>query len=157
MSHKTNAARFLDELGIDYELKSYKVDPERIDAVHIAEDAGLDITQVYKTIVCKADNEFVVACLQGDLSLNLKELAKIAGAKRCELIAIKDLPKITGYIRGGCSPLAMKRKFRTFIDNKALLNDKIYISAGIRGLQIFLSSKDLAKATGALFCDISQA
>ncbi|ASM39360.1 Cys-tRNA(Pro) deacylase [Campylobacter sp. RM12327] len=156
MSLKTNAARILDNLNIDYEIKEYCVDENHLDAVHTASKTGISIEKVYKTIVCKADNEHIVACLQGDLSLNLKALAKIAGAKRCELINLKDITKITGYIRGGCSPLGMKKHFRTFIDEKILSQEQICVSAGIRGKQIYIKPNDLIKATNATLCDITQ-
>ncbi|MDY6120165.1 MAG: Cys-tRNA(Pro) deacylase [Campylobacter sputorum] len=153
---KTNAARILDGLKILYEIKEYEVDKDHLDAVHTASKTGISIEKVYKTIVCKADNEYIVACLQGDLSLNLKALAKIAGAKRCELINLKDITKITGYVRGGCSPLGMKKHFRTFIDEKILSQEQICVSAGIRGKQIYFKPNDLIKATNATLCDITQ-
>lgn len=156
MSLKTNAARILDGLNIDYEIKEYKVDEEHLDAVHVATKTGVDIQKVYKTIVCLADSEYIVACLQGNLSLNLKALAKVAGAKRCELINIKDITKITGYVRGGCSPLGMKKHFRTFIDERILSQKQICVSAGIRGKQIYLKPNDLIKAVNATICDIIQ-
>lgn len=156
MSAKTNAARILDGLNIIYELKEYKVDEEYLDAIHTAQKVGVDIKKVYKTIVCIADGEHIVACLQGDLNLDLKALAKVAGAKRCELINLKDITKITGYVRGGCSPLGMKKHFRTFLDIKAQLQEEICVSAGIRGKQIYLKPDDLIKATNAMLCDITQ-
>ena len=155
MSSKTNAARVLDGLKIPYEIKEYAVDPLNLDAVHVANSVNEPIERVYKTIVCTADHEYVVACLQGDLNLDLKALAHICGAKRCELMDLKDLQKVTGYVRGGCSPLGMKKHFRTFIDESALTQEKIYVSAGVRGKQIALAPKDLAAATEAQICKIT--
>lgn len=155
MSAKTNAARILDGLKISYEIKEYEVDEEHLDAMHTAQKTGVSIEKVYKTIVCIADSEYIVACLQGDLSLNLKALAKVANAKRCELINLKDITKITGYVRGGCSPLGMKKHFRTFIDEKISLQDQVCVSAGIRGKQIYLKPDDLIKATNAMLCNIT--
>lgn len=155
MSSKTNAARVLDSLRIPYEIKEYAADPLNLDAVHVANSVSEPIERVYKTIVCTADHEYVVACLQGDLNLDLKALAYICGAKRCELMDLKDLQKITGYVRGGCSPLGMKKRFRTLIDERALMQEKIYVSAGVRGKQIALAPKDLATATEAQICKIT--
>lgn len=152
---KTNAMRVLDKLKIKYEIKEYAVDNEHLDAVHVAMASGVAIEKIYKTIVCDSGGEFLVACVQGDLSLDLKALAKFAGVKRCELLHLKDLTKITGYIRGGCSPLAMKKKFRTFIDSRAILQEIISVSAGIRGMQILLSPQDLALSCEAKFCEIA--
>lgn len=151
---KTNAARLLDSLGLDYEIREYECD-ENLDAIHVAQSIGMDIADVYKTIVCECDNkEHIVACLQGDLSLNLKALASFAGVKRCELLPLKKLTKITGYVRGGCSPLAMKKKFRTFIDERVLMRDKVFVSAGIRGKQLYLEPRALLSATNGTLCYI---
>lgn len=153
---KTNAARELDRLKIAYQMYEYDVDESDLSAVHVANTICKDIAMVYKTIVCQADDRYVVACIQGDLELDLKALASVAGYKRCSLLAIKDLDKITGYIRGGCSPLAMKKHFATFIDERATALEKIIISAGIRGKQIELNPMDLAIATGASFARIAR-
>ena len=152
---KTNAARILDGLKISYEILEYEVDPQNLDAVHVAQSCAKPIEQVYKTIVCFGEGEYVVACLQGDLSLDLKALARSAGLKRAELMNLKELTKITGYVRGGCSPLGMKKRFRTFIDSRALTLTQICVSAGVRGKQIWLAPNDLAKATNAKFCEIA--
>ncbi|BCX78906.1 Cys-tRNA(Pro) deacylase [Campylobacter sp. 19-13652] len=153
---KTNAARELDRLKIVYEMHEYEVDESDLSAVHVASVVGKDIAMVYKTIVCQSDDKYVVACLRGDLELDLKALAVAAGLKRCSLLALKDLERVTGYIRGGCSPLAMKKHFSTFIDERALKMDKILISAGVRGKQIELCVKDLALATRASFAGIAR-
>lgn len=147
MIHKTNAARILDIKSVEYELFEYEVDEGDLSAVSVALKCGADITQVYKTIVCECEPRgFVVACIQGDLSLDLKALARASGHKRCELLNLKDLEKITGYIRGGCSPIGMKKTFDTFIDERALNQNFIYISAGVRGKQLRLNPCDLIEA-----------
>jgi len=159
--HKTNAARALDRLGIAYEMGTYEVDESDLSAVHVARNLGADITRIYKTIVCECDGmasrggeRHVVACIQGDCEIDLKALARACGAKRCELIAMRDLERITGYIRGGCSPLAMKRAFATFIDERALACERIFVSAGLRGVQLSLAPRDLARATNAKFAPL---
>lgn len=152
---KTNACRILDGLKIQYEILEYEVDENNLDAVHVANSCQKPIEQVYKTIVCECGNEYITACLQGDLNLDLKALARAAQVKRAELMNLKELTKITGYLRGGCSPLGMKKQFRTFIDSRALTQTQICVSAGIRGKQIWLNPNDLAKAVGAKFCEIA--
>ncbi|MCD8213183.1 MAG: Cys-tRNA(Pro) deacylase [Campylobacter sp.] len=157
MIHKTNAARLLDKLKIAYELVEYEVDENDLSALHVASSTRQDIKNIYKTIVCACEpKNFIVACLQGDLELDLKALAHVAGVKRCELINLKDLEKITGYIRGGCSPLAMKKSYLTFIDERAHELDFVYVSAGIRGKQLKLSPIDLANSCQASFANIAR-
>lgn len=149
MIHKTNAARFLDTKNISYELFEYEADKSDLSAVSVALKCGADIRQVYKTIVCECEPKgFVVACIQGDLNLDLKALARVSGHKRCELLNLKDLERVTGYIRGGCSPIAMKKAFDTFIDERVLKQNFIYVSAGVRGKQLRLNPRDLIEATG---------
>lgn len=154
--HKTNAARELDKAGIKYEILEYEVDLNDLSATHVASSTGQDIAIIYKTIVCVGDHGHLVACLQGDLELDLKALALASGNKSCELLPLKELENLTGYVRGGCSPLAMKKRFATFIDDRALSREKILISAGIRGEQLCLAPNDLAKAVGARFVKISR-
>ena len=157
MIHKTNAARLLDKLKIEYEILEYEVDLNDLSAVHVAQSTNQDIKQIYKTIVCQCEpKNFVVACVQGDLELDLKALAHACGAKRCELINLKDLEKITGYIRGGCSPLAMKKHFATFIDERAMEREYVLVSAGVRGKQIKIAPNDLLKACEASFANIAR-
>ena len=157
MTHKTNAARALDKLKINYEILEYEVDLNDLSALHVAASTKQDIKQIYKTIVCECEpKNFVVACLQGDLELDLKALAHACGAKRCELINLKDLEKITGYIRGGCSPLAMKKHFATFIDERAIEQEYVLVSAGVRGKQIKIAPNDLLKACEASFANIAR-
>lgn len=155
MIHKTNAARVLDRLKIAYDLVEYEVDENDLSATHVAHSAGLDIRFVYKTIVCVCvPQKYVVGVIRGDAELDLKALAGACGAKRAELINLRDLEKLTGYIRGGCSPIAMKKQFETFIDDEAQNLDYILVSAGVRGKQLKLAPNDLIKAINARFAKI---
>lgn len=157
MIHKTNAARFLDTKKISYELFEYEFDEADLSAISVAKKCGVSIDKIYKTIVCECEPKgFVVACIQGDLSLDLKALALVSNHKRCELLNLKELEKITGYIRGGCSPLAMKKSYKTFFDDRILGQNFIYVSAGIRGKQIKISPNDLILATNAIICKIAK-
>lgn len=141
---KTNAARLLDRDGIKYELVPYFVDEEHLSAEHVAEQLGEDIEQVFKTLVLRGDKTgFFVCVIPGDFEVDLKVAAKISGNKSCDMIHVKELLPVTGYIRGGCSPVGMKKPFPTFIHESALLYDFIYISAGVRGLQFKLNPEEL--------------
>lgn len=158
MIHKTNAARLLDKFHVAYELVEYPVDESDLSAMHVAASTQQNIEKIYKTIVCVTDSKnHLVACIQGDLELDLKALAHAAGVKRCELINLRDLEKLTGYVRGGCSPLAMKKKFTTFIDERAAGLDFIFVSAGVRGKQLRLDPSDLARVCEAKFSPIARA
>ncbi|MBE2985048.1 Cys-tRNA(Pro) deacylase [Campylobacter sp. RM9344] len=157
MIHKTNAARILDKFKIPYKIIEYEVDESDLSAVHVANVAAQPIEKIYKTIVCVCEpKNYIIACIQGDLELNLKSLAQAAGVKRCELVNLRDLEKITGYIRGGCSPIGMKKQFATFIDDRAINLQEIYISAGVRGKQLMLNPLDLAKICDAKFQSIAR-
>ena len=152
---KTNAARLLDNLGIDYEIKTYEVDEEDLSATHVAETAGLKIETVFKTLVARGDQTGVImAVIGGAEELNLKSLAKASGNKSAEMIALKELLPLTGYVRGGCSPLGAKKNYPVFLDSKAMEQEKISISAGQRGMQILISPQDLIKATNATVADL---
>ena len=153
---KTNAARILDGLGIDYEIKTYAVDESDLSAVHVAQVSGLDIKTIFKTLVARGDKSGVImAVIGGDDELDLKALAKASGNKSVEMIALKELFPLTGYVRGGCSPLGAKKNYPVFIDSKALEQEKISISAGQRGMQIILSPKDLVTATNAVVANLT--
>ena len=157
MSQKTNAARILDQLNIDYELREYEVDENDLSAEHVAESLGISAENLYKTLVLKGSQEpYFVALIPGDAHLDLKKVAKASGNKNCELLPLKDLTKITGYIRGGCSPIGMKKDFPTYIEEIATLQEKVIISAGKRGFQLVLSPEDLQKSTNAVFVDLVQ-
>jgi Cys-tRNA(Pro)/Cys-tRNA(Cys) deacylase len=152
---KTNAARLLDKLKISYQLHSYIVDENDLSAVHVAETMGQNIEQIFKTLILHGDKTgIIVAVIPGGLELNLKSIAKLSGNKNTEMIAVKDLQSLTGYIRGGCSPLAMKKRYPVYIDISCLNHPFIFISAGIRGLQIEIIPNDLIKATEAVSGDL---
>jgi len=147
---KTNAARFLDTLKLPYTLSSYTVDEEDLSAVHAAQMLGVSPDVVFKTLVARSDGKSIlVACIPSHAEIDLKALAKVAGVKRCELVAVKELLGLTGYIRGGCSPLGMKKRYATFFDETILLHVNIYVSAGVRGVQLRLSPQSLIQATNA--------
>ena len=141
---KTNAARLLDRGKIAYELIPYEVDENDLSVGHVAATLGQSVEQLYKTLVLKGDRTGHFVCVvRGDREIDLKLAAKVSGNKSCDLIPMKDLLPTTGYIRGGCTPIGMKRAFPTFIDESCLAHEKIYISAGQRGLQLRLSPADL--------------
>ena len=147
---KTNAARLLDKAGIPYELIPYTVDESNLAAEHVAEELGENIEQVFKTLVLRGDRNGLFVCvIPGNFEVDLKVAAKISGNKNCDLIPMKELLPNTGYIRGGCTPIGMKKPYPTFIHESALLYDHIYISAGLRGLQLRISPQDLLDFTGA--------
>ncbi len=148
--HKTNAARLLDELAVSYELIPYEVDEENLSALHVAQTLGQNVEQVYKTLVLRGDKTgFFVCVIPGGAELDMKAAARASGNKSCEMLHVKELMPVTGYVRGGCSPLGMKKHFPTFIHEDAVLWDYIYVSAGQRGLQIKIAPADLLKAAQA--------
>ena len=152
---KTNAARILDNLNISYEVKTYEVDEDDLSAVHVAETMGLDITSIFKTLVARGDKSgIIMAVINGADELDFKALAKASGNKSVEMIHLKELQPLTGYIRGGCSPLGAKKVYPVYIDSKALEQEKISISAGVRGEQLILAPMDLVKAANATVADI---
>ncbi|MEN2436193.1 Cys-tRNA(Pro) deacylase [Weeksellaceae bacterium A-14] len=154
-SHKTNAARILDQLGIPYELREYPVDENDLSALHVAEAIGEDPEKLFKTLILQGNNDpYLVVVIPGNAQVDLKKTAKVSGNKNCELLPMKELLPVTGYIRGGCSPVGMKKHFPTYIEELALLQDKIIISAGKRGLQLVLRPQDLIIATEAQFADL---
>lgn len=150
MSLKTNAARLLDAAGIPYELIEYSYTEEDLSAQHVAAELGEDIDLVFKTLVLRGDRNGLFVCvIPGDFEVDLKLAAKISGNKSCEMIHVRELLPETGYIRGGCSPIGMKKPLPTFIHESALLYDYIYISAGQRGLQLKINPEKLMEFTGA--------
>lgn len=154
---KTNAARLLDKAKIAYELVPYTVDEDNLAATHVAEELGEDIATVFKTLVLRGDrNGYFVCVIPGDHEVNLKAAAKVSGNKKAELIAMKELLPTTGYIRGGCSPIGMRKPFPTFIHLTSLEHPRIYISAGVRGLQIAIAPNDLIAYVRATVADISE-
>ena len=152
---KTNAARLLDRAKIAYELVPYRVDEEHLAATHVAEQLGEDIACVFKTLVLKGDRTgYFVCVVPGDHEVDLKAAAKVSGNKKVDLIPMKELLPVTGYIRGGCSPIGMKKAFPTYIHASAFEHPFIYISAGVRGLQLKLAPADLAAYVRAAFAEI---
>lgn len=152
---KTNVARLLDKAKIEYELVPYEVDEEDLSATHIAEQLDENIEQVFKTLVLKGDRTGHFVCvIPGDKELNLKSAAKLSGNKNADLIPMKDLLSITGYIRGGCCPIGMKKNFPTFFHHSCAEFDYIYISAGVRGLQVKASPTSLVEYVRAEVADL---
>ena len=152
---KTNAIRILESKNISHSIIEYKSNEEEINAVSVANKIGALPETVFKTLVARNDrNEIIVFVIPGNFELNLKKAAKVSGSKSVEMIKVKELQPLTGYIRGGCSPIGMKKLFRTFIDETAQLYDNIYCSAGMRGMQVNLSPIDLASLVDAEFVDL---
>lgn len=155
--NKTNAARLLDKARIAYELIPYTVDENNLAVEHVAYELGENIEQVFKTLVLRGDRTGIFVCVvPGHTEVNLKKAAKISGNKSADMIAMKELLPTTGYIRGGCSPIGMKKPFPTFIHTTCNAFDYIYVSAGVRGLQIKISPVDLVTFTGAKVGDIAE-
>ena len=150
MATKTNAARLLDAAGISYELVPYSYTEDDLSAEHVAAELSEPIEQVFKTLVLRGDRNGEFVCvIPGDFEVDLKIAARISGNKSCEMLHLRDLLPTTGYIRGGCSPIGMKKAFPTFIFESALLYDYIYVSAGQRGLQLKIDPRDLIEFIGA--------
>lgn len=147
---KTNAARLLDAAGIAYELIPYEYSEDDLSAGKVAASLGENVEQVFKTLVLRGDRNGIFVCvIPGDFEVDLKLAASISGNKSCTMVHVKELLGLTGYIRGGCSPIGMKKRYPTFIHESALLYDYIYISAGVRGLQFKISPADLFRFTAA--------
>ncbi len=154
---KTNAMRLLDSAGLDYEMASYDYDESDLSGVHAAAELGVAPEIVFKTLVTRGDsNAFFVFVIPVAESLDLKKAARASGNKKIEMIHVKEILDITGYIRGGCSPIGMKKPFPTYIDETAQLYEKIYFSAGKRGVQIILDPEELASVTGGIFTDLTE-
>ncbi len=154
---KTNAMRLLDAAGIQYETKEYEYDENDLSGLTVAKKIGLEPENVFKTIAATGDKTGVVIfCVPVCFEINLKKAAVASGNKKIETLKVADLLKTVGYIRGGCSPIGMKKKFPVFIDESILLSEKITISAGVRGCQLYLSAQDLIAYTQATICDIGQ-
>ena len=153
--NKTNAARILDSKKINYELVPYTVDESDLAATHVAAELGEDIAQVFKTLVLRGDRNGLLVCvIPGDKEVDLKKAAKLSGNKKVEMIAMKELLPLTGYIRGGCCPIGMKKPFPTWIHSTCMDFPFIYISAGVRGLQLKIAPQDLLDATGSVVADL---
>ena len=153
--NKTNAARLVDKMGLKYELIPYAVDENNLAADHVAAELGENIEQVFKTLVLRGDKTGIFVCvIPGDKEVNLKAAAKISGNKSAAMLHVKELLPTTGYIRGGCSPIGMKKHFPTFIHDSCTSYEYIYVSAGVRGLQIKIAPQDLVKAADATLADV---
>lgn len=152
---KTNAARLLDKAGLKYKLIPYEFDENDLAAEHVAESLGQPVARVFKTLVLRGDRcGFLVCVIPGDCELDLKAVAKVSGNKKVEMIAMKELLGVTGYIRGGCSPVGMKKRFPTYFHRTAFDHETIYVSAGVRGLQFEISPADLIDYCGAELADL---
>ena len=153
---KTNAARLLDKAGIEYRLIPYEFDENDLAAQHVADSLGQDIARVFKTLVLHGDRTGHIVCvIPGNGEVDLKALAKMSGNKKVEMIAMKDLLAVTGYIRGGCSPVGMKRRFPTFFHTSAEAFESIFVSAGVRGLQLEISPLQLIGFVGGTVADVA--
>lgn len=153
---KTNVARLLDKAGIKYSLIPYEFDENDLAVQHVAECLGQPIERVFKTLVLHGEKtKHIVCVVPGNTEVNLKALAKVSGNKKVEMIAMKDLLVVTGYIRGGCSPIGMKKKFPTFFHSSALEFETIYVSAGVRGLQVEIAPEDLIRFVDGCVCEVA--
>lgn len=154
---KTNAMRLLDSLGIAYEVRTYEVDPEDLSAESVARKIGFPVEQTFKTLVVRGDeNGVCLAVLPGNAELDLKALARATGDRRVEVVPLKDVQPLTGYVRGGVTALACRKNYPVYLDEFAQLYDRISVSAGARGIQILLSPADYVRATGARYAAISK-
>lgn len=152
---KTNVARFLQKKGVKFDLIPYEVDENDLGAEHVAESLSENVEQVFKTIVLHGDKSGdIVGVLPGNHEIDLKKLAKVSGNKKCEPLPLKDLLPTTGYIRGGCSPIGMKKKFQTYIHTTVNSFPYVFVSAGVRGVQLKISPVDLIEQTEAVVADI---
>ena len=154
---KTNVMRHLESAGIAYRTAEYEYDENNLSGLHAAEQIGIPAEQVFKTLVTRGDKTgILVFCIPVDMELDLKKAAAVSKNKKVEMTHMKELLALTGYIRGGCSPIGMKKKYPTFIDETCILFDEIAVSAGIRGEQVILSPEDLARFTEATEADITK-
>ncbi len=153
---KTNAMRMLDKAKIKYDAIEYAVDENDLSGVNVAKEANLDEKIVFKTLVAKGDKTgYIVFCIPVAKEVDLKKSAKASGNKKVEMVHVKDLLGLTGYIRGGCSPIGMKKKFDTFFDKSCVECDEICVSAGVRGCQLKINTKALCDFVNAKICDLT--
>jgi len=154
---KTNAARVLDTLKVDYKLVEYEIDESDLSAETVAKKVNLPPEQVFKTLVARGDKTGVlIACIPGNAELDLKTMATVSRDKKVEMVSVKEIQPITGYIRGGVSPIGTKKRYPMFLDEYAMKFPFISISAGVRGAQIFISPKDLMEALDIKLCKIAR-
>ncbi len=148
---KTNAMRILDRNKVSYNAITYEVDEADLSAIHVAESLGQNIAAVFKTLVLEGDKTgYIVAVIPGAEEVNLKLLAALSGNKKCAMIPMKSILQVTGYIRGGCSPFGMKKAFPTFIHETAMDFEKVYVSAGVRGMQVEVNPNDIIRVSNAV-------
>ncbi|MCX7774652.1 MAG: Cys-tRNA(Pro) deacylase [Rectinemataceae bacterium] len=153
---KTNAVRMLESMGVAFELRTYEVDDD-LSAAHVAAELGFDPARVFKTIVLTGPRVgHFVAIIPGSCEIDLKKAARAAGDKTCDLLPLRELEPLTGYVRGGCSPIGMKKKLPTLLDESAFLFESISVSAGRRGLQMILAPDDLVRASDAVVADLTR-
>lgn len=154
---KTNVARLLDKAKISYKLIPYTVDENNLAADHVAAELGEDIRRVFKTLVLHGEKcGYIVCVIPGNMEVALKAAAKVAGAKKVDLIPMKELLQLTGYVRGGCSPIGMKKAFPTYYHSTIGDFDTVFVSAGVRGLQIQIAPDDLVRYTRGIVADIAE-
>lgn len=155
-TEKTNAARLLDKAGFKYALIPYEYDENDLAAQHVADSLGQDISRVFKTLVLHGDKTgYVVCVVPGNCEVDLKALAKVSGNKKVEMIPMKDLLSVTGYIRGGCSPIGMKKRFPTYFHTTINDFSTVYVSAGVRGLQIEIAPADLVSFVQGIVAEVA--
>ncbi len=153
---KTNAMRQLDAAKIKYMPLKYEVDENDLSGTHIADSIGIPYAQAFKTIVTRSDkNTVYVFCIPVDKEINLKKAAVVTGSKKIDTLAVKELLSVTGYIRGGCSPIGMKKKFATYFDASADFLEELTVSAGVKGIQLLLKKDDVISFVGAKLADIT--
>jgi Cys-tRNA(Pro)/Cys-tRNA(Cys) deacylase len=155
---KTNGARFLESLGIPFELREYDVDPDDLSAIAVAKKIGMPAEQVFKTLlVTGGPNLYRFAVIPGDAELDFKKLAKAAGMRKAEMVPLKDVQPLTGYIRGGVTVFGARKAYPVYMDETAILFDRISVSAGARGTQLILSPRDYQRAAHALEVEVQLA
>ena len=155
--NKTNAMRLLEQAGISFRIETYEFDEEHLSGEHVAAQVSLPADQIFKTLVVRGDKQgIMVFCIPVTMELDLKKAARAAGDKKIEMTHVKELLGLTGYIRAGCSPVGMKKKYPTWMDETAALYDDIAVSAGVRGIQIILNPEDLKNFVQAVYADVCQ-
>jgi len=153
--NKTNAMRLLEQAGIEFDVREYEVDEDDLSGEHVASELKLDPDSVFKTLVARGEKKgIVVFCIPVTGELDLKKAAKAVGDKKIEMVKVKELLGLTGYIRGGCSPVGMKKQYPTYIDETSILFDRISVSAGVRGAQMIVNPERLAEYVGAEVIDL---
>lgn len=152
----TNAMRLLKAAGIEFEVRTYEVDEKDLSGVSVAKKTGLNPEEVFKTLVLRGEKKGIMVCIVPvELEVDLKKLAQASGDKKVEMVPMKEILGLTGYIRGGCSPVGMKKKYPTYLDQTCLLCERIAVSAGMRGAQMIVKTQELIEYTEACVCDVT--